>query len=251
MGDRTDASAHRPAGRSWVRHGVAAGLAAALDERAASHTRDLAQSDHAASPALDLGPTHDLVESPVSALGQHVGPQGQNRRQGRRLAKLNHPVDALEGGQQLHALAGWNQGAIRSLEPPDAGVAVDGHDESVAQSSGLLEAADVSHVQQIEAAVGENHGLATPLRRANDACGGVTGQELAAGSAGAHAGAHGVSDSSGGRGSSPGSVLRLPGVRMDWIILSGVFSRSGSPSASDFMGRLVTCGSFHCPLSSK
>jgi len=62
MGDRTDALAHRPPGRSWVRHGVAAGLAAALNLGLAFYLAAWSSRDTQAEPVLVRTVPLDVVE---------------------------------------------------------------------------------------------------------------------------------------------------------------------------------------------
>jgi hypothetical protein len=46
--------------------------------------------------------------------------------------------------------------AFGAFESPNAGIGVDGHDQSVPQSAGLLEASNVASVEKVEATVCEN-----------------------------------------------------------------------------------------------
>jgi hypothetical protein len=47
----------------------------------------------------------------------------------------------------------------RSLQLPDTVVTVDRDDQDIAKCRGLLEASDVSDMQQVEATIGEDHGF--------------------------------------------------------------------------------------------
>jgi hypothetical protein len=65
-------------------------------------------------------------------------------------------VDAGECGKQSGATLFVDDRAARAFQAADAGVAVDGHDQHVAETGGFCEAGDVTDVEEVEATVGEN-----------------------------------------------------------------------------------------------
>src|SRR4030042_1576782 len=63
-------------------------------------------------------------------------------------------------GQNLEPLPQREDGPRRPLEPADRGIAIEGDDEDVAQALGLVEQPDMSGMEKVETAVGEDDLLA-------------------------------------------------------------------------------------------
>jgi len=104
--------------------------------------------------------TDDLVPGPVTALDQHVGEQARDDFTRCRRIENQNSVHAFERGENFGSLAFGKDRTPGAFELADAGVAVEAHDERIAESAGLLEAPDVARMQQIEAAVGEDDAAA-------------------------------------------------------------------------------------------
>ena len=66
-------------------------------------------------------------------------------------------IDALQRRQQGKPVLLCQDGPSRSLEPAHRLIAVDAHDQHVAQSSGGLQTADVPGMNHVEAAVAPHH----------------------------------------------------------------------------------------------
>ncbi len=71
-------------------------------------------------------------------------------------SKIGDEIDAGEGGDDLHPLRFGEDGPAAALELPDRPVAVQGDDEDVAFAFRRLEVPDVSGVDEVEAAVGQD-----------------------------------------------------------------------------------------------
>ena len=73
------------------------------------------------------------------------------------LREHDHVVDRGEAGEHLGALAGVQDGAAGSLQAAHGRVVVEPDDQHVAERARRGEIAHVSRMEQIEAAVGEDH----------------------------------------------------------------------------------------------
>jgi hypothetical protein len=69
-------------------------------------------------------------------------------------------VDGAQGAQHLHALGRGHQGPPGALEALDRGIAVDADEQDVTERARSLEIANVTDVQEIETAVGQDDALA-------------------------------------------------------------------------------------------
>ena len=78
-------------------------------------------------------------------------------RERRVLGNTIDVVDRGEGGEHLGALAGAQDGPPGSLQAPHGRVVVQPDDQHVAERARRGEIAHVSRMEQIEAAVGEDH----------------------------------------------------------------------------------------------
>ena len=134
------------------------------------HERDQHQG---AAGLLDNLPANHFFRLVVSALHEHVGPDGVNERKRRFVVEDGHGVHALQGRQQLAARVLVVERARFALQASDALVAVQAHDQEISQRRGLPQQARVPDVKQVEAAVGEHDsfrpasaGAASSLRAA-------------------------------------------------------------------------------------
>src|SRR5207237_8317106 len=82
----------------------------------------------------------------------------------RRLAEDAHVVDGAERAQDSFAIGLRNEGPSRALDRADGRVAVEAHDESIAERPRAGEEIDVAAMKEVEAAVREDdrHGVIVP-----------------------------------------------------------------------------------------
>ena len=105
----------------------------------------------------------------LPALDVDVGPQEVQQLQGRRLRADHHQAHAIQGGQALGPKLLRDQRPAGALV--DHRVARDADDETVAQLGRVLEVADVAGVDDVEAAVAQDHRAALLLGGADDRLG--------------------------------------------------------------------------------
>ena len=111
----------------------------------------------ATASGFDFFAADDLVAGPVTTLDENVGKKSGDDGAGSGLVEDEDGVDAFEAGKDFGTLVLRNDGAAGSFEGADAVVAVDANDEEIAEGAGEFEAADMSGMKQIEAAVGEDN----------------------------------------------------------------------------------------------
>jgi hypothetical protein len=144
--------------------GLASGLRAGGGDALADFLQDFAGGvagndgggDDTASGAFDFLAADDLVAGPVAAFDEDVGEEGGDDALRGELVEDKDGVDAFQGAEDFGALEFEDQGASFAFDLADAGVAVNGDDEGVAEAAGVFEAADVAGVKEVEAAVGED-----------------------------------------------------------------------------------------------
>lgn len=117
--------------------------------------------DGLAAPAPEnLGLRQRVV---VAALDPDVRAQpGEDGFRG-GLVEDDDGVDAAEGGQQAAAVVLPGERAALTLECPDRVVAVEAHDQAVAEGTGGLQGGEVAGVQKVETASGGHHRAASGL----------------------------------------------------------------------------------------
>jgi hypothetical protein len=119
----------------------------------------------AAASGFDFFAADDLVAGPVASFDEDIGKKSGDDGAGSRFVEDENRVDAFEAGEDFGALVLRDYGAAGSFEGADAAVAVDANDEDIAEGAGGFEAADVSRVKEIEAAIGEDNLAAVAFLR--------------------------------------------------------------------------------------
>ena len=112
--------------------------------------------DDAATGGFDLGATDDFFRAPVAAFDEDVGEKAGDEIAGRGGVEDGDVVHEGEGGEDFGALLLRENGATGAFEVTDAGVAIDGDDEKIAEGAGLLETTDVAGMEKVKTAVGED-----------------------------------------------------------------------------------------------
>ncbi len=115
---------------------------------------------HAAAVRLDDVAADDRVVRPVGALDEHVGLQCRDDLAGRVLVENDRRVDARERGEDLGAFVLGRDRPPLALVRAHRSIGVDADDERVTEGACLPQVADVAGMEEIEDAVGEDHGTA-------------------------------------------------------------------------------------------
>ena len=114
----------------------------------------------ATTGGFDFFAANDLVAGPVTTFDKDIWKKCGDDRARSRFVEDEDRVDAFEAGEDFGALVLRDHGSARALEGANAAIAVDAHDEEIAEGTGGFEAADMSRMKKIEAAVGEDQTLA-------------------------------------------------------------------------------------------
>jgi len=138
--------------------------AKALDDRGGGLSRGEGDDDALPAPAPDFGGADDGFGRIVSALDDDVRTEVVDQLERGVLVEHRDGIDGLQPGEHVGALRFAADRAVRSLEAPDARVAVEADDERVAALTRTTKDVEVSGVQQVKNAVGEYD--AAPLPRA-------------------------------------------------------------------------------------
>jgi hypothetical protein len=96
----------------------------------------------------------------VASLDEDVGAEGLDEVQGGVFFEGDDAVYEEEAGQELHASGQGHDGPAVTFESLYAVVGVDAYDQALTQSGSLGEIGEVSGVDEVEDAVGENGRLA-------------------------------------------------------------------------------------------
>lgn len=123
--------------------------------------------DHLAAGGFNFFPTHDFLGSPVATFDEDVRQQARDNRSGSGVVEDCHVVHGLERGEDFGSLVLREDRAPGAFELADAPVAVQRHQENIAQLSGFGQIARVPGVKQIETSVCENDALALPFELAD------------------------------------------------------------------------------------
>lgn len=105
----------------------------------------------------------DGVERPIGALHEDVRLQTCDDQQGVVLVEYDDPVDAPKGSQDLRAFLLWCNWPRRAFDGSNRSIRIQTDHQRVAFTPRLLEIPDMTWMQEIEHAVGEdNRQAATP-----------------------------------------------------------------------------------------
>jgi len=143
----------------------------------------------------------------VAALGVDGGPESMQGRGQIFFRKDGDPVDARQGGHDLGPFGGGLKGTAPAPEAAGAFIPVEGHDQEIAESTGLLERPHVAHVQEIEDPVAEDRAPAGFPEFAQAGRQGVPGEDLFLGLQGPIAYPHATRFPGGSRGPHPPQPL--------------------------------------------
>ena len=102
----------------------------------------------------------DGLDGVVAAFDEDVGLEGADEFERRVLFEEDDGIDGGEGGHDAGAFALGHDGARGAFEAADGGVGVEAEHELRAEAAAVFEQRDVADVEEIEAAVGEDDGLA-------------------------------------------------------------------------------------------
>lgn len=115
---------------------------------------------NAAAGGEDVLVADDSFDRVVTTFDEDVGLNLADELEGRVLGEEYHRVDGGESGHDAGALALADDGARGAFEALDRGVGVEAEDELRAKPAAVLKQGDVADMQEVEAAVGEDDGLA-------------------------------------------------------------------------------------------
>lgn len=128
-------------------------------------------SDAAATFPHDFGLGHS-VSAVIGAFGVNVGPEFADQGAHIQLRKNYDGIHVGESGQDLCPLVIGRQGPTIALQSTDRGIGIDRNDKSAAQLLGGMQVANVTDVQEIESAVGQDDAVAlsAPFRHLASQC---------------------------------------------------------------------------------
>ena len=106
---------------------------------------------------FDFFATNDLVIGPVATFDKDIRKKSGDDRARSRFVEDEDRADAFEAGKDFGALVLRDHGSARAFEGANTAIAVDADDEEIAEGTGGFEAADVSRMKKVEAAVGEDN----------------------------------------------------------------------------------------------
>src|SRR5208337_3550292 len=101
--------------------------------------------------------SHNLISRPVLAFHQHIRQQRRNHALWRRFIKYQHRAHAFQVSEYFRALLRPEHRSPRPLQLSHAFIAVQSHNQHIAQRARRFQAFDVPRMQQIETPVGKHH----------------------------------------------------------------------------------------------
>jgi hypothetical protein len=140
--------------------------AEALDDRCGGLPGGERDDDALPAPASDFGGADDGVRRIVAPFHDDVGAKDLHQLERGVLVEHRHRVDGLEAGEDVGTFDLAADGAVRTLEAPDARVAVQPDDQRIASLPRTAKDVEMPRVQQVEYAVREDDAaglLRTPL----------------------------------------------------------------------------------------
>ncbi|HEY1468816.1 MAG TPA: hypothetical protein VGF61_07215 [Candidatus Acidoferrum sp.] len=111
----------------------------------------------ATAGGFDFFAANDLIAGPVATLDENIGEKSRDDGARSGFVEDEDGIDAFETGEDFGALVLRNNRAAGSFEGANAVIAIDADDEEIAEGAGGFEAANVSGMEKIEAAIGEDN----------------------------------------------------------------------------------------------
>lgn len=131
----------------------------AFNDVAGAGAADEGEDDEAAAGFLDGGCFWDGLIAVVSTFDVDIGAERANNRAGGVFVEEQGVVDGVERRDEGQAILLAVNGPAWTLQAACTAVTVDGHDEDIAQLSGLAQEMNMSGVQNIEDAIGKDDGF--------------------------------------------------------------------------------------------
>ena len=128
---------------------------------------DLRPHDAAAARFDDVA-ADDLIGGPVGALDEDVGLQLADDRLRRVLVEDHGGIDGRERGNHFGALVFRIDRPRRPLVRTNRSIGIDADDQRIAEGAGSVQIADVTRMEQIEDAVGEDDRLSLASKIADE-----------------------------------------------------------------------------------
>ncbi len=100
---------------------------------------------------------------PISALDEDIGQDGGDEIAGGVFIEESDGIDGGQGEGDAGACLFVADGTGGALEPLDARVCVEGEDQNIAESAGGFEQADMTGMEEVVAAIGEDDAFALVL----------------------------------------------------------------------------------------
>jgi hypothetical protein len=120
----------------------------------AGHDRN---GDDAAAGGFHFLATNDLIAGPIATLYEHIREKRGNQFARRWGIENHHGVYTLQRREDFRSLAFGDDRAAFAFQLADTSVTVEPDDERVTQFARLLQAANVTGMKKVEAALGENN----------------------------------------------------------------------------------------------
>ena len=119
-------------------------------------TRNYGNGDDAASGGFHFFAAYDLVAGPIASLHEDIRKQAGDGFAWRQIIENHYGVDGFQSSENFGALALGDYRAAIALELANTSIAVEADDEDISQFAGQFEAADMSGMEQVKTAIGED-----------------------------------------------------------------------------------------------
>lgn len=112
---------------------------------------------YCATVGLDERGTYNFIDGVVAAFYEYIGAEGVDEGFGGVFIEEGNGIDTEQGGCLEGAILLVGNGAVHAFEALHGSICVKGKDEDVAKAGGAGKQIEVSMVQDIEAAIGEDY----------------------------------------------------------------------------------------------
>ncbi len=117
---------------------------------------DNRNGNNAAAGGFDFFPADNLIPGPIAAFDEYIGQKRGDDFARRQFVENDDGVHTLEGRKNFCSFELRQNGPARAFQFAHAGIAVDANDKGIAKGASLFEALNMSRMQKVEAAIGEN-----------------------------------------------------------------------------------------------
>ena len=108
-----------------------------------------------AARGFDFLPPHDLVARPIAAFYENVREQARNHSAWGQCVENDDSINGFQGREDFRALKFRDNWSTLAFQLADARITIEPDDQNITELAGKLQRANMTGMEQVEAAIGK------------------------------------------------------------------------------------------------